>query len=30
MFNKACRPDQPLGPCMVSAEGSCSAWVTYG
>lgn len=29
-FNKACRPDQPLGPCMVSAEGSCSAWVTYG
>jgi hydrogenase expression/formation protein HypD len=30
LFNKACRPDQPLGPCMVSAEGSCSAWVTYG
>jgi hydrogenase expression/formation protein HypD len=30
LFNKSCRPDQPLGPCMVSAEGSCSAWVTYG
>lgn len=30
LFNKACRPDRPLGPCMVSAEGSCSAWVTYG
>jgi hydrogenase expression/formation protein HypD len=30
LFNKACRPDHPLGPCMVSSEGSCSAWVTYG
>jgi hydrogenase expression/formation protein HypD len=30
LFNKACRPDQPLGPCMVSTEGSCSAWVSYG
>jgi hydrogenase expression/formation protein HypD len=30
LFNKACRPDRPLGPCMVSTEGSCSAWVTYG
>jgi hydrogenase expression/formation protein HypD len=30
LFTKACRPDRPLGPCMVSAEGSCSAWVTYG
>jgi hydrogenase expression/formation protein HypD len=30
LFNKACHPDRPLGPCMVSAEGSCSAWVTYG
>ena len=30
LFNKTCRPDQPLGPCMVSSEGSCSAWVTYG
>jgi hydrogenase expression/formation protein HypD len=30
LFNNACRPDRPLGPCMVSSEGSCSAWVTYG
>ena len=30
LFNKGCRPDRPLGPCMVSSEGSCSAWVTYG
>jgi hydrogenase expression/formation protein HypD len=30
LFNKGCRPDQPLGPCMVSSEGSCAAWVTYG
>ncbi|HOW43851.1 MAG TPA: hydrogenase formation protein HypD [Candidatus Aminicenantes bacterium] len=29
LFNKACRPDSPVGPCMVSAEGSCSAWVLY-
>jgi hydrogenase expression/formation protein HypD len=30
LFNKDCCPDRPLGPCMVSAEGSCSAWLTYG
>ncbi len=30
LFNRGCRPDSPLGPCMVSSEGSCSAWVTYG
>jgi hydrogenase expression/formation protein HypD len=30
LFNKTCRPDQPLGPCMVSSEGSCGAWATYG
>jgi hydrogenase expression/formation protein HypD len=30
LFNKTCRPEQPLGPCMVSSEGSCSAWVNYG
>lgn len=29
LFNKACRPDSPVGPCMVSSEGSCSAWVLY-
>ncbi len=30
LFNQACRPDSPAGPCMVSAEGSCSAWALYG
>lgn len=29
LFNKSCCPDSPVGPCMVSAEGSCSAWVLY-
>jgi len=29
LFNKSCRPDSPVGPCMVSSEGSCSAWVLY-
>jgi len=24
MFGKGCRPDSPVGPCMVSAEGSCN------
>ncbi len=28
-FGKACTPEQPLGPCMVSAEGSCAAAYTY-
>lgn len=26
MFGKACRPEQPYGPCMVSAEGACGIW----
>jgi hydrogenase expression/formation protein HypD len=25
-FGKACTPDNPLGPCMVSAEGTCGIW----
>ncbi|WLR52933.1 hydrogenase formation protein HypD [Bacillus tianshenii] len=25
LFGKACTPLQPIGPCMVSSEGSCSA-----
>lgn len=29
MFGKACRPDHPIGPCMVSTEGSCSAYYKY-
>jgi hydrogenase expression/formation protein HypD len=24
MFGKVCKPTNPMGPCMVSAEGNCS------
>lgn len=27
LFKKQCTPDNPLGPCMVSSEGACSAWL---
>lgn len=30
LFAKACTPENPIGPCMVSAEGSCSAYYLYG
>jgi hydrogenase expression/formation protein HypD len=30
LFSKACTPQNPIGPCMVSAEGSCSAYYLYG
>jgi hydrogenase expression/formation protein HypD len=30
MFESACNPDSPVGPCMVSSEGACSAWYKYG
>lgn len=29
LFGAACRPDQPVGPCMVSSEGTCAAWFKY-
>ncbi len=29
LFGKACTPDQPVGPCMVSAEGTCAAYYKY-
>ncbi|MCE7790850.1 hydrogenase formation protein HypD [Salipaludibacillus sp. CUR1] len=25
LFNKACTPSKPVGPCMVSSEGTCAA-----
>lgn len=28
-FGKDCTPDDPLGPCMVSSEGSCAAYYEY-
>jgi len=30
LFSKACTPERPVGPCMVSSEGSCSAYYLYG
>ena len=29
LFGSACTPDNPVGPCMVSAEGTCAAWYKY-
>jgi len=29
LFSKACQPDNPLGPCMVSSEGACNAYYKY-
>lgn len=29
LFGKACTPMKPIGPCMVSSEGSCSAHYKY-
>ena len=30
LFGKVCTPANPVGPCMVSTEGSCSAYFKYG
>ncbi len=30
LFAKVCEPQSPVGPCMVSSEGACSAWYKYG
>jgi hydrogenase expression/formation protein HypD len=29
LFGKACTPAEPVGPCMVSSEGPCSAYYKY-
>lgn len=29
LFAKTCTPEQPVGPCMVSTEGTCSAYYKY-
>ena len=29
-FGKRCTPTRPVGPCMVSSEGSCAAYYKYG
>lgn len=28
-FGSKCTPDEPLGPCMVSSEGTCAAYYKY-
>jgi len=30
LFGRVCLPENPVGPCMVSSEGSCSACYLYG
>jgi hydrogenase expression/formation protein HypD len=29
LFAKVCTPDHPIGPCMVSSEGTCAAYFKY-
>ena len=29
LFGQACTPEHPIGPCMVSSEGSCAAYFRY-
>ncbi|MFC1645859.1 hydrogenase formation protein HypD [Candidatus Omnitrophota bacterium] len=30
LFAKKCSPEHPVGPCMVSTEGTCAAYYKYG
>jgi len=30
LFGRPCTPAKPIGPCMVSSEGTCAAWYKYG
>ena len=30
LFGTVCTPDNPIGACMVSSEGACAAYWTYG
>ena len=29
LFSKICKPENPIGPCMVSSEGACAAYYNY-
>ncbi len=29
LFGKSCTPEDPVGACMVSSEGTCAAWFKY-
>lgn len=30
LFGAVCVPEEPVGSCMVSVEGTCAAWYKYG
>ena len=30
LFRSTCTPEHPVGPCMVSSEGSCASYYQYG
>jgi len=30
LFMRACTPERPIGPCMVSIEGTCAIWARLG
>jgi hydrogenase expression/formation protein HypD len=30
LYGKGCVPEAPVGACMVSSEGTCRIWHTYG
>ena len=30
LFRNSCTPEHPVGPCMVSSEGSCATYYHYG
>jgi hydrogenase expression/formation protein HypD len=30
LFRRECSPEHPVGPCMVSSEGTCSTYYHYG
>ena len=30
LFSRTCLPSSPVGACMVSSEGQCRIWHTYG
>jgi len=30
LFHNSCTPEHPVGPCMVSSEGSCATYYHYG
>jgi hydrogenase expression/formation protein HypD len=29
LYKKICTPEAPIGPCMVSSEGTCAAYYRY-